>query len=348
MNADTLYWLVHWISTKIRTRNGCHAKHKVLLLKLFASQPQYETAQSFAGQDIIWFADNEASVTTIIRGACTPNDINDFAGATMAMMALQWLEWIDSNSNPADGLSRQELADPLFGAIASVPSLPTWQSPAGFSLSLRCLAVLQAGFPAGHYHCARWRVTLGVAGLGSRVESVACRYFRAPTCITWKRWRSLRITEVHTSPRMTKKNKTVIHLCAPFFFSRCFFSRCFFFFFSMVVFLDFFFFSRWFFSRCFFQDGCYFSMFFFFLIVGVFLVRRRFFSPCFFLRGCFFSVVFFSVFLFCSVGCFFSMFVFFAVFSCFAVFFFRRGEGERKGPYVFFNDFFPSQFVCFS
>ena len=54
----------------------------------------------------------------------------------MPTVALLWVEWIDSNSNPADGLSRQELADPLFGAIASVPSLPTWQSPTDFSLSL--------------------------------------------------------------------------------------------------------------------------------------------------------------------------------------------------------------------
>ena len=77
------------------------------------------------------------------------------AEATMVMMALLrcrlWVERIDSNSNSADGLSRQGLKDPLFGTNASVGSCPAWQSPADFSLSLRCLAVLQAGFPAGHY-----------------------------------------------------------------------------------------------------------------------------------------------------------------------------------------------------
>ena len=101
----------------------------------------------FVGQDIIRVADNEASVSTIIRGTCTPDDINHLAEATMTMMALLrcrlWVEWMDSNSNPADGLSRQGLADPLFGTVALVASCPTWWWP--------LFAILQASFPAGHY-----------------------------------------------------------------------------------------------------------------------------------------------------------------------------------------------------
>jgi len=60
----------------------------------------------------------DTEVSSIIRGACTPDDINDIAEAKKAIMALLrcqfWVELIDSNSSPADGLSRQGLADPLL------------------------------------------------------------------------------------------------------------------------------------------------------------------------------------------------------------------------------------------
>ena len=46
MNADTLHWVVHWISIRTQSRHGCHAKHKFLLLKHFAFPRQYWTANS--------------------------------------------------------------------------------------------------------------------------------------------------------------------------------------------------------------------------------------------------------------------------------------------------------------
>ena len=138
----------------------------------------------------------------------------------MAMVSLLrcrlWVEWIDSNSNHADGLSRQGLAEPLFGTIASMASFSTWQSPADFSLSDASRSFRQV-FPPGHYSLLCTLVfTLGVVGLGSRVVSLACRYFRIPTCITCKRRRLFRITEVHAFPRLTEeKNCHTPLLCAP-------------------------------------------------------------------------------------------------------------------------------------
>ena len=147
MITDTLCWLVHWISTKIQFRHGCHVRHRFLLLKHFVYHQQFWTIQ-------ILLIDTLPGLWTMKHlSACTPDDIIDLAEVTMAMMALLrcrlWVEWIDSNSNPADGLSRKGLADPLFGTTASVASCPAWQSTADFSL--RCFAVLQAGFPARHY-----------------------------------------------------------------------------------------------------------------------------------------------------------------------------------------------------
>ena len=117
----------------------------------------------FASHHLVWFADNEASVSTI-RGACAPDDINDLAEAIMAMMGLLLCRlWVGS-SNPADGLSRQGLTDPLFGTVTSVASCPKWQSPGDFSL--RCLAV-----PSGRFPCWSLLTIVHVGLLVSVCES---------------------------------------------------------------------------------------------------------------------------------------------------------------------------------
>ena len=88
----------------------------------------------FADHEILWFCDNEAAVSTIIRGACRPEDINGFAEASTILSARLgariWVEWIDSKSNPSDGLSRSGLADVDYGHLATVAEFPDWGAPA--------------------------------------------------------------------------------------------------------------------------------------------------------------------------------------------------------------------------
>ena len=88
----------------------------------------------FAGHDVLWFCDNEAAVSTIIRGACRPEDINGLAEATAILSAKLgariWVEWIDSKSNPSDGLSSEGLGDVDYGHIATVARFPDWGAPA--------------------------------------------------------------------------------------------------------------------------------------------------------------------------------------------------------------------------
>ena len=88
----------------------------------------------FADHDILWFCDNEAAVSTIIRGACRPEDINGLAEASTILSARLgariWVEWIDSKSNPSDGLSRSGLADVEYGHLATVAKFPDWGAPA--------------------------------------------------------------------------------------------------------------------------------------------------------------------------------------------------------------------------
>ena len=127
-------------SADTKFTNACHAKHKLLLLKLFASSGSIRLPQ-----DITWFADNEASVSTIIRGACIPDDINDLAEPTMAMTALLrcwlWVEWTDSDSNYLARDWRTAVLDSCIGSFSS-----------NMAVSNRLLSPMPRG-PTGRFPC---------------------------------------------------------------------------------------------------------------------------------------------------------------------------------------------------
>ena len=86
----------------------------------------------FAGSDVIWFIDNEAACSSLVRGTSSQEDIGLIAGITHFLMMRYdiriWYEWIDSNSNPADGLSRDGLQDEWTAQQG-------WQLSASTSLS---------------------------------------------------------------------------------------------------------------------------------------------------------------------------------------------------------------------
>ena len=70
----------------------------------------------FKEQDIIWFVDNEAAVSSLIKASSSQLDVHaicQFAHVSLfKLKARIWYEWIDSASNPSDGLSRLGLLDP--------------------------------------------------------------------------------------------------------------------------------------------------------------------------------------------------------------------------------------------
>ena len=80
-----------------------------------AAAAPWLSRESFRGRDFIWFVDNAAAVSTLIRGSARPEDIDHIAAAVAFQNASlnhrAWYEWIDSESNPADGLSRDGLQD---------------------------------------------------------------------------------------------------------------------------------------------------------------------------------------------------------------------------------------------
>jgi hypothetical protein len=64
---------------------------------------------------LIIFCDNLSVVCSLVKGASTHRDINAVVCAIHLLLAsvscAWWVEWIDSESNPADGPSRDGLAD---------------------------------------------------------------------------------------------------------------------------------------------------------------------------------------------------------------------------------------------
>ena len=69
-----------------------------------------------SNKDITWYIDNEAAVSSLIRGTSRSSDVGHIAASSqISLLKLGcrvWYEWIDSDSNPSDGLSRAGLADP--------------------------------------------------------------------------------------------------------------------------------------------------------------------------------------------------------------------------------------------
>ena len=77
------------------------------------------------GRDILWFVDNEAAASSLIRGSSRQVDVAGIVQCTHLLLAKAgsrcWFEWIDSKSNPSDGLSRDGISD-------------TWTSTQGWEL----------------------------------------------------------------------------------------------------------------------------------------------------------------------------------------------------------------------
>jgi len=110
----------------------CPRKQQIFAAEALApSSALVNDPEIYRGRDIIWFIDNEGACSTLVRGACAPEDIAGIAECTM-MIAIRlgariWYEWIDTAANPSDGLSRQGLQCPMFGHYARTASHPAWQ-----------------------------------------------------------------------------------------------------------------------------------------------------------------------------------------------------------------------------
>ena len=69
----------------------------------------------FKDEVVLWWVDNLAACSSLIRGVAKPEDIDLFASISFNQFASlggrPWFEWIDSDSNPSGGLSREGVVD---------------------------------------------------------------------------------------------------------------------------------------------------------------------------------------------------------------------------------------------
>ena len=73
-------------------------------------------ASFFAGQDCLFFVDNEGALAALVRSSSGQPDAEFVCQVTHCLLLLlhvrAWWDWVDSRSNPADPLSREGAASP--------------------------------------------------------------------------------------------------------------------------------------------------------------------------------------------------------------------------------------------
>ena len=73
-----------------------------------------------ANRDVLWFIDNQAALSSLVRAASRVQDVNYLSLITSLLMAIlktrPWYEWVPPASNISDPLSRQGLFHPLVQA----------------------------------------------------------------------------------------------------------------------------------------------------------------------------------------------------------------------------------------
>ena len=73
-------------------------------------------ASIVARSDILVFVDNEGATSALVRGSSSQPDVEELVMRAHSVFNTHrikfWIEWIDTESNPADGLSRAGVQDP--------------------------------------------------------------------------------------------------------------------------------------------------------------------------------------------------------------------------------------------
>ena len=86
------------------------------------------------GRDVLLFVDNEAAAVALVKGSAGCPDAAAAVAVAHAMWAGMgarvWIEWVDSESNPADGPSRDGVGCmycAAHGWSVEAPQQPPWE-----------------------------------------------------------------------------------------------------------------------------------------------------------------------------------------------------------------------------
>ena len=120
------------------TQNWKPRKHQIFLAELSAV-PLFlaKHAKMLIGQDLLLFLDNEGSVGSLVRTTSSEPDAEFVAQLCHCLLTMlhvrAWIDWVDSDSNPADGLSRVGLEDERVRSgtwnCVELDHWPVWRWP---------------------------------------------------------------------------------------------------------------------------------------------------------------------------------------------------------------------------
>ena len=107
MTAELSNELLHVLKVRQQQITPCELCLSIVVPWNCATQLRY--------QDVIWFIDNQAACSLLIKGTSTENDLSWMAAAAHLMYAMLsmrvYCEFVPSTANCADGLSRDGTSD---------------------------------------------------------------------------------------------------------------------------------------------------------------------------------------------------------------------------------------------
>ena len=94
--------------------------------------------EKLRGRHVVWYVDSTAAMASFVKGSfgnpCLERLVDLFWIACFHLDALIWVEWVDSDSNWADGISR-DFADDAFAIAHGFstcrlgPDMSWWDAP---------------------------------------------------------------------------------------------------------------------------------------------------------------------------------------------------------------------------
>jgi hypothetical protein len=131
------------------------------------------TAAFISGEDLLWFVDNQAAGTAMVKGSSSLHDVCSIVTYMHLMFAelstRAYFDYVDSDANPSDGLSRDGMQDAWTlqqDWILQEAILPDWT------------ALLAADF-----HEWRSLIALGMTLGQTDKQSVCSRYAATPNAM---------------------------------------------------------------------------------------------------------------------------------------------------------------------
>ncbi|CAE7158869.1 DNMT3A [Symbiodinium necroappetens] len=104
-------WVPDEVLTSFQKRETQIAPLEALAVVLASLQCR----EALAGAEVLWFIDNQAVCSSLVRGTSSIDDMASLVSVThllwASMGARVWIEWVDSESNVSDGLSRSGCHD---------------------------------------------------------------------------------------------------------------------------------------------------------------------------------------------------------------------------------------------